>query len=421
MLATPPADHVPPSHRKKRMRQLQKRVRSGSVDVDRDDPFDLFLAATSIRYCYYSETHKILGSTYGMCVLQVGRTPSHLHTLTPSHTLTHPLYGAPAHSHTLTPPHPAHILTHPLYGAPAHSHTLTPPHPHRPSHTRTHPHIPSLWCTHTLSHCHTSTPAYCHNVTPCHSVTPSHSHPHPHTVIMSHPHPVTVSHPHTLILSQYLTSTTLTPSHPHTVTPSHYHGIATRVYYSNLILTPLIAVFTPLIASRPHTLTPSHPLSCSLRQDFEALTPNLLARTVETVEGAGLVVVLLRGMTSLRQLYTLSMDVHARYRTEAQPDPVARFNERCQPSLPPSFPLSLPPSLLTHSLTPSLPPSLTYSLTPSLPPSLLRFLLSLAGCKSCLVMDDQLNILPLSSHASSIEPIPARTEVTGVRGEGERG
>ena len=27
-------------------------------------------ASTNIRYCYYSETHKILGSTYGMLVLQ---------------------------------------------------------------------------------------------------------------------------------------------------------------------------------------------------------------------------------------------------------------------------------------------------------------------------------------------------------------
>ena len=39
-------------------------------------------------------------------------------------------------------------------------------------------------------------------------------------------------------------------------------------------------------------------------------------------------------------------------------------------------------------------------------------------------MDDQLNILPLSSHTSSIKPIPARTEVTGERGRGgeeERG
>ena len=63
-------------------------------------------------------------------------------------------------------------------------------------------------------------------------------------------------------------------------------------------------------------------------QDFEALTPNLLARTVETVEGGGAIVILLRTLTSLRQLYTLSMDVHARYRTETHQDVVGRFNER---------------------------------------------------------------------------------------------
>ena len=53
------------------MRQLQKKLRSGSLDLKQDDPFELFVAATSIRYCYYAETHKILGNTYGMCVLQV--------------------------------------------------------------------------------------------------------------------------------------------------------------------------------------------------------------------------------------------------------------------------------------------------------------------------------------------------------------
>ena len=45
----------------------------------------------------------------------------------------------------------------------------------------------------------------------------------------------------------------------------------------------------------------------SRSQDFEALTPNLLARTVETVEGGGIVVILLRSMNSLKQLYTMSM------------------------------------------------------------------------------------------------------------------
>ncbi len=52
-------------------------------------------------------------------------------------------------------------------------------------------------------------------------------------------------------------------------------------------------------------------------QDFAALTPNLLARTVETVEGGGCVVVLLKKLDSLRQLYTMTMDAHARFRTEA--------------------------------------------------------------------------------------------------------
>lgn len=87
-------------------------------------------------------------------------------------------------------------------------------------------------------------------------------------------------------------------------------------------------------------------------QDFEALTPNLLARTIETVEGGGIVVILLKSMSSLKQLYTMTMDVHARYRTEAHGDVVARFNE--------------------------------------------RFILSLGSNPNCLVVDDELNVLPLS-------------------------
>jgi N-acetyltransferase 10 len=96
-------------------------------------------------------------------------------------------------------------------------------------------------------------------------------------------------------------------------------------------------------------------------QDFEAMTPNLLARTIETVEGGGLVILLLKGMNSLKQLYTLSMDVHSRYRTEAHSDVVARFNE--------------------------------------------RFILSLGSCDSCLVVDDELNVLPISG-GKSVRPLP---------------
>lgn len=97
-------------------------------------------------------------------------------------------------------------------------------------------------------------------------------------------------------------------------------------------------------------------------QDFEALTPNLLARTIETVEGGGLVILLLKGMSSLKQLYTLSMDIHSRYRTEAHSDVVARFNE--------------------------------------------RFILSLGKCDSCLVVDDELNVLPISGgkHVKQLPP-----------------
>lgn len=63
-------------------------------------------------------------------------------------------------------------------------------------------------------------------------------------------------------------------------------------------------------------------------QDFEGITPNILARTIETVEGGGMVVLLLPGMDSLKQLYTMTMDVHSRFRTNTQHEITARFNER---------------------------------------------------------------------------------------------
>uniref|UniRef100_A0A8C4GYH0 RNA cytidine acetyltransferase n=1 Tax=Dicentrarchus labrax TaxID=13489 RepID=A0A8C4GYH0_DICLA len=153
------------SNRKKRMRQLQKKIKTGTLNLNQDDPFELFVAATNIRYCYYNETHKILGNTFGMCVLQ----------------------------------------------------------------------------------------------------------------------------------------------------------------------------------------------------DFEAITPNLLARTIETVEGGGIVVLLLRTMNSLKQLYTMTM-------------------VNC---------------LLCSS-------------------GFHEFILSLASCKNCVVIDDQLNILPVSSHMANIKPIPPKTQEDGL-------
>ena len=59
------------SNRKKRMREIQKKIKTGKINVREDDPLEMFVSSTEIRYCYYSETHKILGNTYGMCILQV--------------------------------------------------------------------------------------------------------------------------------------------------------------------------------------------------------------------------------------------------------------------------------------------------------------------------------------------------------------
>ncbi|CAM0871752.1 unnamed protein product [Alopecurus aequalis] len=105
-------------------------------------------------------------------------------------------------------------------------------------------------------------------------------------------------------------------------------------------------------------------------QDFEALTPNLLARTIETVEGGGLIILLLSSLSSLTSLYTMVMDVHERFRTESHTTAATRFNE--------------------------------------------RFLLSIASCKACIVMDDELNILPISSHMKFIQPVTNNEDSEGL-------
>ncbi|KAL8436225.1 hypothetical protein Efla_003755 [Eimeria flavescens] len=87
-------------------------------------------------------------------------------------------------------------------------------------------------------------------------------------------------------------------------------------------------------------------------QDYEAVTPNILCRTVETVKGGGLICLLLHSFSSLQQLFSLAMDVHSRYKTEAFSHIRPRYTE--------------------------------------------RFLLSLVSCRRCLIVDDELNILPIN-------------------------
>ncbi|GAX72715.1 hypothetical protein CEUSTIGMA_g171.t1 [Chlamydomonas eustigma] len=105
-------------------------------------------------------------------------------------------------------------------------------------------------------------------------------------------------------------------------------------------------------------------------QDFEALTPNLLARTIETVEGGGLVIMLVSNLKSLTQLYSVTMDVHNKLRTESHQEVTGRFNE--------------------------------------------RMVLSMASCRHCLMMDDELNVLPTSSLIKYIEPVPLNPDGTPV-------
>lgn len=49
------------THRKKRIKEIKRNQARGLHDPDRDDPFDLFISSTNIRWTYYKETDKILG------------------------------------------------------------------------------------------------------------------------------------------------------------------------------------------------------------------------------------------------------------------------------------------------------------------------------------------------------------------------
>lgn len=100
-------------------------------------------------------------------------------------------------------------------------------------------------------------------------------------------------------------------------------------------------------------------------QDFEALTPNILCQTIETIEGGGIIIFLLKSMSSLKQLYTMSMDSHKRFRTENQ-DVKPLFNE--------------------------------------------RFLLSLFSTRNVLFLDDELNLLKINSKEPSTGEVDQSAE-----------
>lgn len=63
-------------------------------------------------------------------------------------------------------------------------------------------------------------------------------------------------------------------------------------------------------------------------EDFEATTPNVLARCLETVQGGGIVVFLFNNIKSVEELGHLDMDVHEHFKTEASHTVLNNFNQR---------------------------------------------------------------------------------------------
>lgn len=59
------------SHKKKRQKQIKKLMQRGLLDPEKVDPFQLFLETGGLTHCLYKDSERILGNTFGMCVLQV--------------------------------------------------------------------------------------------------------------------------------------------------------------------------------------------------------------------------------------------------------------------------------------------------------------------------------------------------------------
>lgn len=48
-------------------------MQRGLLDPEKVDPFSLFVESGGLTYCLYKDSERILGNTFGMCILQVDR------------------------------------------------------------------------------------------------------------------------------------------------------------------------------------------------------------------------------------------------------------------------------------------------------------------------------------------------------------
>lgn len=46
-------------------------MQRGLLDPEKVDPFSLFVESSGLTYCLYKDSERILGNTFGMCILQV--------------------------------------------------------------------------------------------------------------------------------------------------------------------------------------------------------------------------------------------------------------------------------------------------------------------------------------------------------------
>lgn len=46
-------------------------MQRGLLDPEKVDPFQLFVETGGLTYCMYKDSERILGNTFGMCILQV--------------------------------------------------------------------------------------------------------------------------------------------------------------------------------------------------------------------------------------------------------------------------------------------------------------------------------------------------------------
>nr|UXY87538.1 N-acetyltransferase 10 [Cryptomonas curvata] len=63
-------------------------------------------------------------------------------------------------------------------------------------------------------------------------------------------------------------------------------------------------------------------------EDFEALSPNIIAKIIETIEGGGLIVFLVDNIKNLNKIHSISMDIYKKFESESYRTIAGRFIER---------------------------------------------------------------------------------------------